>query len=55
MSWHQDSTYRGLSEPDVVTAWVSFTQATEANGAMEYIPGSLAEPDSGSLIPHSIA
>jgi ectoine hydroxylase-related dioxygenase (phytanoyl-CoA dioxygenase family) len=35
-----DSTYWGLSEPDVVTAWVAFTSATEANGAMEYIPGS---------------
>ena len=40
VSWHQDSTYWGLSEPDVVTAWVAFTEATEANGAMEYIPGS---------------
>jgi Phytanoyl-CoA dioxygenase (PhyH) len=39
-SWHQDSTYWGLSTPDVVTAWVAFTPATEANGAMEYIPGS---------------
>ena len=38
--WHQDSTYWGLSTPDVVTAWVDFTRATEANGAMEYIPGS---------------
>ena len=34
------STYWGLSKPDVVTAWVAFTEATEANGAMEYIPGS---------------
>jgi non-heme Fe2+,alpha-ketoglutarate-dependent halogenase len=40
VSWHQDSTYWGLSKPDVVTAWVAFTPATEANGAMEYIPGS---------------
>ena len=40
MSWHQDSTYWGLSKPDVVTPWVAFTPATEANGAMEYIPGS---------------
>ena len=40
VSWHQDSTYWGLSEPDVATAWVAFTPATEANGAMEYIPGS---------------
>lgn len=40
VSWHQDSTYWGLSKPDVVTAWVAFTEATAANGAMEYIPGS---------------
>ena len=40
VSWHQDSTYWGLSRPDVVTAWVAFTEAAEANGAMEYIPGS---------------
>lgn len=40
VSWHQDSTYWGLSRPDVVTAWVALTEATEANGAMEYIPGS---------------
>jgi ectoine hydroxylase-related dioxygenase (phytanoyl-CoA dioxygenase family) len=40
MSWHQDSTYWGLSTPDVVTAWVAFTEATAANGAMAYIPGS---------------
>jgi chlorinating enzyme len=40
VSWHQDSTYWGLSRPDVVSAWVAFTEANEANGAMEYIPGS---------------
>ena len=40
VSWHQDSTYWGLDRPEVVTAWVAFTAATEANGAMEYIPGS---------------
>jgi len=27
VSWHQDSTYWGLSQPDVVTAWVAFTLA----------------------------
>jgi hypothetical protein len=40
VSWHQDRAYWGLSKPDVVTAWVVFTAATAANGAMEYIPGS---------------
>jgi len=40
VSWHQDSTYWGLSRPDVVTAWVAFTPANAGNGAMEVIPGS---------------
>ncbi|MBL8837308.1 MAG: phytanoyl-CoA dioxygenase family protein [Alphaproteobacteria bacterium] len=40
VSWHQDSTYWGLSTPDVVTAWVAFTPATSANGAMQFIPGT---------------
>src|SRR5216684_5894920 len=40
VSWHQGSTYWSLSRPGVVTAWVAFTAATEANGAMEYIRGS---------------
>lgn len=40
VSWHQDSTYWGLSKPDVVTAWVAFTPARAGNGAMEYIPGT---------------
>ncbi|HJU14992.1 MAG TPA: phytanoyl-CoA dioxygenase family protein [Stellaceae bacterium] len=40
VSWHQDSTYWGLSRPDVVTAWVAFTPAHAENGAMQVIPGS---------------
>jgi len=40
VSWHQDSTYWGLSRPDVVTAWVAFTPANAANGAMQVVPGS---------------
>ena len=40
VSWHQESTYWGLSQPDVVTAWVAFTSARAGNGAMEVIPGS---------------
>ena len=30
VSWHQDSTYWGLSKPDVVTAWVALTPSNEA-------------------------
>src|SRR6266404_435445 len=40
VSWHQDSTYWGLSRPDVVSARVAFTPAHAGNGAMEAIPGS---------------
>ena len=40
VSWHQDSTYWGLSTPDVVTAWVALSSSNEANGAMKVIPGT---------------
>jgi len=40
VSWHQDSTYWGLSKPDVVTAWVALSPSNRANGAMEVIPGT---------------
>jgi non-heme Fe2+,alpha-ketoglutarate-dependent halogenase len=40
VSWHQDSTYWGLSSPDVVTAWVALTPSSLANGAMAVIPAS---------------
>lgn len=40
VTWHQDSTYWGLSEPDVVTAWVAFTPSAVESGCMRVIPGS---------------
>jgi non-haem Fe2+, alpha-ketoglutarate-dependent halogenase len=40
VSWHQDSTYWGLSAPDVVTAWVALSQSDESNGSMQVIPGT---------------
>src|SRR5215831_9627487 len=40
VSWHQDSTYWGLEPPDIVTAWVAFTDSSAANGTMRVIPGS---------------
>ena len=40
VSWHQDSTYWGLDRPDVVTAWIAFTESNAANGAMGFIPGT---------------
>jgi ectoine hydroxylase-related dioxygenase (phytanoyl-CoA dioxygenase family) len=40
VSWHQDSTYWGLSSPDVVTAWVAFTPSTTESGCLRVVPGS---------------
>lgn len=40
VSWHQDSTYWGLSEPDVVTAWIALSPATAESGCMKMWPGS---------------
>lgn len=40
VSWHQDSTYWGLSSPDVVTAWVALSRSDEESGAMSVVPGT---------------
>ncbi len=40
VTWHQDSTYWGLSEPDVVTAWIAFSPSNVANGCMRVMPGT---------------
>jgi non-haem Fe2+, alpha-ketoglutarate-dependent halogenase len=40
VTWHQDSTYWGLSEPDIVTAWIAFTPSTPEAGCMRVIPGT---------------
>lgn len=48
VSWHQDSTYWGLDRPDVVTAWIAFTESNAANGAMGFIPGTHTQDQ----IPH---
>jgi hypothetical protein len=42
VSWHQDSTYWGLSSPDVVTAWIALSPSNKSNGAMAVIPGTHA-------------
>ena len=43
VSWHQDSTYWGLSSADVLTAWIALTPSTAENGCLQVIPGSHAE------------
>ena len=40
VSMHQDGTYWGLSEPDVVTAWIALSPATELSGCMKVVPGT---------------
>jgi hypothetical protein len=40
VSWHQDSTYWGLSQPDIVTAWVALSVSHVPNGCMRVIPGT---------------
>ncbi len=40
VSWHQDSTYWGLSHPNVVTAWVAFTPSTPESGCMRVVLGT---------------
>jgi non-heme Fe2+,alpha-ketoglutarate-dependent halogenase len=56
VSWHQDATYWGLSEPDVVTAWLALTDATVENGAMRMVPGSHGEPlaHRDTFAPHNL-
>src|SRR5205823_3835766 len=41
VSWHQDSTYWGLSSPDVATAWVALTHRIRLSG--RYIPSSIRQ------------
>lgn len=40
VSWHQDSTYWGLSKPDVVTAWIALSPANRKSGCMKMMPGT---------------
>lgn len=40
VSWHQDSTYWGLSSDEVVTAWIALSDAPVESGAMKFWPGS---------------
>lgn len=40
VSWHQDSTYWGLSPPQIVTAWIALAPSTAESGCLRVIPGS---------------
>ncbi len=40
VSWHQDSTYWGLSEPAAVTAWVAFSPSNQESGCLQVSAGT---------------
>ncbi len=40
VSWHQDSTYFGLSPADHVTAWVALSPSSLESGCVQVVPGS---------------
>jgi ectoine hydroxylase-related dioxygenase (phytanoyl-CoA dioxygenase family) len=57
VTWHQDSTYWGLSEPDVATAWVALSPSTRKSGCMKMIPGTQAwdqAPHRDTLAEHNL-
>jgi non-haem Fe2+, alpha-ketoglutarate-dependent halogenase len=45
VSWHQDSTYFGLTPHEEVTVWVALTPSNSLNGVLRVLPGSHAGPD----------
>jgi non-haem Fe2+, alpha-ketoglutarate-dependent halogenase len=54
VTWHQDSTYWGLSQPDVVTAWVGFTPST-VRGEDTYKNFALEPSPSFEFDPEAVA
>ena len=40
VSWHQDSTYWGLSSAEVASAWIALSPSTVESGAMRVVPGT---------------
>lgn len=50
ISWHQDSTYFGLSPAEHVTAWVALSPSTLESGCVQVAPGSHVR----GQIPHGV-
>jgi ectoine hydroxylase-related dioxygenase (phytanoyl-CoA dioxygenase family) len=48
ISWHQDSTYFGLSPAEHVTAWVALSPSSTQSGCVQVVPGSHL----GGQVPH---
>ncbi|MFW2828527.1 phytanoyl-CoA dioxygenase family protein [Sphingomonas sp. ID0503] len=44
VSWHQDATHWGLSEPRAVTAWIALTPSDRENGCVRVVPGTHTRP-----------
>lgn len=40
VGWHQDATYWGLDNRELVTVWIALTDASEQAGCMSVLPGS---------------
>lgn len=40
VGWHQDATYWGLDNRELVSVWVALSHASEAAGCMSVLPGS---------------
>lgn len=40
VSWHQDGNYWGLSNPEIVSAWLALSPSTVESGCMRMIPAS---------------
>ncbi|MEO5669948.1 MAG: phytanoyl-CoA dioxygenase family protein [Ramlibacter sp.] len=50
VSWHQDSTYFGLSPAEHVTAWVALSPSTLESGCVQVVPGSHLQ----GQVPHRV-
>lgn len=40
VSWHQDGNYWGLSNPEIVSAWLALSPSTVESGCMRMVPAS---------------
>lgn len=43
VGWHQDLTYWGLDNPELVTVWLALSPASVESGCMQVLPGSHLE------------
>lgn len=48
ISWHQDLTYWGLDDSDILTVWVALTPSIKESSCVRVIPGSHL----GKVVPH---